>query len=123
MDNAGNLIGIVTKTNLLEHWLTALATGTSASEPLGIGPIIAYDLIEPKTITAVSNESCRDAAERMARTGVQRLPVVDPGDPKRLVGIVTIGDLLKSHLRVVEEEGTRERFLGVRAESDGIQSP
>jgi CBS-domain-containing membrane protein len=45
---------------------------------------------------------------------VRRLPVVAPDDPGRLIGIVTIGDLLKARRRIIEEEVQRERFFGVR---------
>ena len=44
--------------------------------------------------------------------GVKQLPVVSPDDPNQLIGIVTVGDLLKAHQRLVEEEAKRERFYG-----------
>ncbi|MBV8611523.1 MAG: CBS domain-containing protein, partial [Singulisphaera sp.] len=55
---------------------------------------------------------CRAVAERMAQTGVKRVPIVKPDDPLTLVGIVSLTDLLKSRLRLVEEEAKRERFFG-----------
>ena len=79
---------------------------------LGQGAIIAYDLISRPPITAYPSESCRIAAERMAQVGVKQLPVVSPDDPHQLVGIVTVGDLLKAHQRLFEEEAQRERFYG-----------
>jgi hypothetical protein len=51
----------------------------------------------------------------MAEKGVKRLPVVAPEDPTKIVGIVTLSDLLNSRMRLIEEEETRERFYGQRA--------
>src|SRR5271166_3956368 len=67
---------------------------------------------QPQSITAYPSESCRIAAERMAQMGVKQLPVVSPDDPNQLIGIVTVGDLLKAHQRLFEEEAKRERFYG-----------
>ncbi len=112
VDTAGRFLGLVTRSSLLEHWLTALGNHPDGADPLGASPILAYDLIDSPPIVAVPDESCREAAERMAASGIKRLPVVAHDDPGRLVGIVVIGDLLKARQRIVEEEGFRERFFG-----------
>jgi H+/Cl- antiporter ClcA len=112
VDAAGNLLGVVTRSNLLEHWVSMML-----EEPAGDGlapPIITYDLLDREPITAYPWESCRTAAERMAQAGVGRLPVVSPDSPKKLVGLITRSDLLKGRARYVEEEAKRERFLGGR---------
>ncbi|HZU35867.1 MAG TPA: chloride channel protein [Gemmataceae bacterium] len=103
----GALVGMVTRSNLLEGWVAASQT----SAPV---PIVAYDLIAGEAIVAYPWESCRTAAERMAQGGVGRLPVVSPEDPKKLVGIVTRSDLLKPRFREMEEESKRERLLSPR---------
>jgi CBS domain-containing protein len=82
--------------------------------PSGSHSIIAMDLIEREAITIYPWESCRTAAERMAQFRVGRLPVVDPDNPGRLVGILTRSDLLKPREMHVEEEGKRERFYAAR---------
>jgi H+/Cl- antiporter ClcA len=102
VDAAGKLIGVITRGSIFEEWSA-------------LDPIIAYDLIGGPPIVAHPDESCRSAAERMAATGVGRLPVVSAEG--KLVGIVTRSDLLKARARVVEEEGRRERFLGARLKS------
>ena len=112
VDKLGNLLGVITRSDLLEHWITGLIDGSKDAAVLGNGAIIAYDLISRQSITAYPSESCRIAAERMAQMGVKQLPVVSPDDPNKLIGIVTVGDLLKAHQRLFEEEAKRERFYG-----------
>jgi H+/Cl- antiporter ClcA len=116
----GRILGVVTRTNLLEDWIAAaLAGGSGAARP-ALAPIITYDLIHREPITIFPWESCRTAAERMAENGVGRLPVVSPDDPSKVVGIVTRSDLLKARARVVEEEVRRERLITVGA---GAEEP
>ena len=50
----------------------------------------------------------------MAETGLTRLLVVEPNDPRKLVGIVSLNDLLKARVRSLEDERRRERVLSVR---------
>jgi H+/Cl- antiporter ClcA len=117
VDTAGNLLGMLTRSNLLEHWIAALRSPSEQADLDTMNPIIAYDLLDRNPITAYPEESCRTAAERMAQTGVGRLLVVAPDNPHRLLGIVTRSDLLKGRTRYLEEEAKRERFFGARAPS------
>jgi H+/Cl- antiporter ClcA len=111
VDAGGQLLGMITRSNLLEHWVSAMLR--SAEHPLHEAhPIIAFDLLDREPITAYPWESCRTAAERMAQAGVGRLPVVSPDDSRKLVGLVTRSDLLKGRARYVQEEAKRERFIG-----------
>jgi CBS domain-containing protein len=111
VDRNGRLLGVITRSNFLENWSTALLDGEGA---IGAGPIIAYDLIHRQAVVATPGESCRAAAERMAEAGVKRLPVVAADEPDRVVGVVSLSDLLKARRRILDEESTRERFLGPR---------
>jgi H+/Cl- antiporter ClcA/predicted transcriptional regulator len=105
IDAEGGLLGVITRTNLLEDWI---ADGKSNAADV----IIAYDLVHRPPITVFPWESCRTAAERMASAGVGRLPVVDADHPRRVVGMLTRSDLLKPRAQMVEEEVKRERFFG-----------
>lgn len=122
VDGEGRFLGVITRSALLDHWLEALSDSPGGVDPLGTGPIIAFDLIETPPVVAHPDESCREAVERMASTGVKRLPVVAVDDPSRLVGIVVIGDLLKARQRIVEEEAKRERFIGRREIIGGMNA-
>ena len=97
----GKLIGILTISDLL---------GPSALEKRET--FKAADLIRTEPIVAFAEESCRDAAERMAIHGVGRLPVLSSTGAQELVGIITRSDLLKARLSHFEEEKKYERHLG-----------
>jgi CBS domain containing-hemolysin-like protein len=49
----------------------------------------------------------------MAETGLTRFPVVAPDDPAKLVGMVSLYDLLRARTRAMEEERNRERVLRI----------
>jgi CBS domain containing-hemolysin-like protein len=42
-----------------------------------------------------------------------RFPVVAPDDPAKLVGMVSLYDLLRARTRAMEEERNRERVLRI----------
>jgi H+/Cl- antiporter ClcA len=109
VDGNGNLLGMVTRGNLLEDWV---AVGLGKPDHAPGEAIIVYDLIHRDPITVLPSETCRTAAERMASTAVGRLPVVSPDDPRKVIGMITRSDLLKPRARSVEEEEQRERFFG-----------
>jgi H+/Cl- antiporter ClcA len=63
---------------------------------------------------AFPDETLRSAAHRMAKTGLTRLLVVERENTGRLVGMITLKDLLKGRKRQLEEERERERVLRLR---------
>jgi H+/Cl- antiporter ClcA len=109
VDDAGTVIGVVTRSNLL------LRSSEAQTE------MVVGDLVDRPPVVVQPWETCRAAAERMAEAGVGRLPVVSADG--RLVGIVTRSDLLKPRARRVEEELLRERFFGRRATGGAPASP
>ncbi|HZV06482.1 MAG TPA: chloride channel protein [Gemmataceae bacterium] len=115
VDEKGTVLGVLTRTNLLEDWVARGLNPDLASDVATMNVIIAYDLIHRAPITAFAWESCRTAAERMAEAGVGRMVVVADDNTQKMIGIVTRSDLLKPRAREVEEEIKRERFIGVRA--------
>jgi CBS domain-containing protein len=112
VDPDGKLLGVVTRRNLLEDWVSA-SLNEADDEASARDFLIAYDLIHRDPITIYPWESCRTAAERMAAFGVGRLPVLSPDEPGKVIGMVTRSDLLKPRARSVEEEGKRERFISI----------
>jgi len=111
VDEHGDLLGVVTRANLLEEWVVAWLRRTDRIQALEASPVITYDLINREPITIYPLESARGAAERMAEQGVGRLVVVSPDNPRKPIAIVTRSDLLKPRARMVEAENRRERIL------------
>ena len=100
LSEKGKLIGVLTISDLLGDSILG------ADKTLQAG-----DLIKTEPITAFAEETCREAAERMATRGVGRLPVVSVDEPDKLIGIITRSDLLKPRLLHFEEEHKYERHL------------
>jgi chloride channel protein, CIC family len=98
----GHFAGVVTRHDLqkflVEH--PAESNGHYLSE-----------LVRPNPAKAYPDEPLRVVVNRMADTGFTRLPVVDRDDPRKLMGIVSLNDLLKARVRNLEEERRRERVL------------
>jgi CBS domain-containing protein len=99
VDAGDHLVGVVTRSNLLEPAPEATDQRT------------VIELIDQAPVVISVDETCRTAAERMADAGVGRLPVVAREDPRRVVGIVTRSDLLKARGHWLELEQRRERLL------------
>ena len=66
---------------------------------------------------AYASEPLRVVANRMAERQITRMPVLDPEEHK-LVGMVSLEDLLSGRARVLNEERTRERVLRIRFPRD-----
>jgi len=69
------------------------------------------DVLEPPEAFALPHETCRIVAARMAMQDLERIAVV--GDPveRRLVGLISRSDLVKTSRRFFEEEHRRERLI------------
>jgi hypothetical protein len=65
-------------------------------------------------VFAYSDEPLRVIVYRMAETGSTRLPVVDRDRPERVIGSVSLDDLLQARTRNLVEERARERVLHLR---------
>jgi CIC family chloride channel protein len=102
VDDSGALLGVVTRRDLAQ-WALQL--------PLD-GPLPLASVAR-KAVTAFPDEPLRVVVNRMAETGRTVLPVVSRDDPRRLVGLVALRDLLKARVRHLEEERRRERVLPV----------
>ncbi|MFB3917794.1 MAG: chloride channel protein [Terriglobales bacterium] len=72
------------------------------------------ELVRPSPTIAYPDESLRVVVCRMAETGLTRFPVVECGNSKKLVGMVSLEDLLKARAQNLEAERRRERVLPLR---------
>ncbi len=97
VDEEGKLEGVVTRSDLLRAMET---DPTGATTVLEAGTRKLYVTHE--------DELLFDAASRMLRAGVGRLPVVDRADPKQVVGFLERSGVLSARLHQLEEEQVRE---------------
>jgi len=72
------------------------------------------EAMKTKIVTAFPDEPLRLVVYRMAETGLTRMPVVDRENPRKLVGMIALTDLLHARTRNLEEERRRERVLRLR---------
>jgi CBS domain-containing protein len=73
----------------------------------------AGDLLQGSAVQfALPHQTCRALSQQMAAWGLERLPVVQDEQTRRLVGIVSRSDLVKVAQAVHDEEAVRERVMG-----------
>ena len=102
VDAEKRLYGVITRKRLQE--LRGRTTGTQKLRDLVIqDPIVAYE-----------NEPLRLVVHRMAKCGRTRFPVLYRNDARKLVGMISLNDLLRARTRMLDEEHRRERVLRLR---------
>ena len=102
LDDSGQLAGVVTREDLWQKF----AAGHGAEKIADFArafPVVAYD-----------DEPLRVVVYRMASTGFTRMPVVDRKDHRKLLGMVSLDELLRARTRSLAEERDRERVLRIR---------
>jgi H+/Cl- antiporter ClcA len=100
VDAQGVLQGVVTRAEL-RHF----AAEQHLSGDVQLGSIATQAKTE-----SYPDEPLRVAVYRMAENGVTRMPVVER-DTRRLLGLVSLEDLLKARSRHLEEERRREQII------------
>jgi len=101
VDRDGRLAGVLTSGDL-HKWQEA------CNENLLWRPVI--EVVRRKSLNAYPDEPLRIVVNRMAASGITRMPVVDE-ETEELLGLVTLEDLLKGRTRHVEEERHREQVI------------
>jgi CBS domain-containing protein len=104
IDDGGALVGVVSERDVLR----ALASSGDSAMSLPVS-----DVISRHVITCSKDDSLGDLMAIMTNRRVRHLPVVDGG---HVVGIVSIGDLVKARLHELETESQvlRDAYLRVR---------
>ncbi|HEX7049112.1 MAG TPA: chloride channel protein [Longimicrobiales bacterium] len=95
------LVGVVKR-----HDLTTLVREAAPDDYY----LLLGDLIEPNPAVCYPDEPLRVVVARMAETGLTRFPVVERGG-RKLVGMVSLNDLLQARRLNLEAERRRERVL------------
>ena len=103
-DENDHFVGVVTRRAL------RTAIQEEMRHPTGrtVADITRYDVQ-----LAYADEPLRVIVERMAATGLTRFPVVDREDPTRLVGSISLNNLLQARVMQLESETRREQVLGI----------
>ena len=99
LDASGSLEGVITRKDL--HRLHERT-------------VTVQEAIKRRVVTAYPDEPLRLVVYRMAETGFTRMPVVDRDNPAKLVGMVSLTDLLRARVRDLEEERRRDRVLRLK---------
>jgi chloride channel protein, CIC family len=97
VDAAGNLQGIITRSDLLKGFEQDSAGKMSVLEAGTRDVLVAYP-----------DELLHDAATKMLRRNIGRLPVVDRKEPTRVVGYLGRHGIMSARLRRLDEEHIRE---------------
>ncbi len=97
LDGESNLVGIITRGDILRA--------------LDQDPSGATSLLEAgshKVIVTYRDETLHEAAAKMLRNNIGRLPVVDRKDPRHVVGYLGRPGIMAARLRRLDEEHVRE---------------
>src|SRR5690625_4278746 len=100
VDDNGNIRGVVTRRDLFNPDVPQIRR-------LG-------DMLKREPITVYENHTVRQAADHMIANHVGRLIVVDHADPHSVVGIITRGDLLRTHDQRLKEATESSRHIRIR---------
>jgi CBS domain-containing protein len=105
VDGDAKLVGVASRNHLLK--LHEESRGAACKMPLRA-------IASAHPVVAFADEPLRVVVYRMVESGLTRFPVVDRNDPKSLVGMISLNDLLRARSRNLEEERARERVLRLR---------
>ncbi|HYL09303.1 MAG TPA: chloride channel protein [Candidatus Acidoferrales bacterium] len=105
IDHGGQLIGILTRSDIRK--MLQDPEQAFGSRTLG-------ELARRNPIEAYPDEPLRVVVYRMAEKGVTRMPVVEGHGSRKLLGLLSLDDLLKARVRNLEEERRRETVLPLR---------
>lgn len=100
VDSEGRLTAMLTRTQMI-----------SAARAADLGAPLAADGT-PEPVVLSPHQTLRFAAMRMAESGLTCFPVL--ASDRKLVGVITINDLLKGRSEQAQREGIRERVLRLR---------
>jgi CIC family chloride channel protein len=111
VDAHRHLLGVITRSDVRKSLEEAAAAGD------GTRPI--RQLARANPVEAYPDEPLRMVVYRMAEKGVTRMPVVEGNGSRRLLGMITLEDLLKARVRSLEDERRRKRILPGRLSFPG----
>lgn len=86
-----------------------------------MGAMLVKNLLSRPPITVKYGSSLREAAQIMVKERIGLLPIVDPNNPRKVLGVISERDFVKAfsigeslHLLKVEDVGTMEKIITVK---------
>jgi len=104
-DEDGQLVGIVARSEVQR---------AAEDKAADLDNLCLADIMNTDPVVAYPDEPLRVAVYRMASTGLTRFPVVEPDNARKVIGMVSLNDLLKARAHNLEAEQRRERILPLR---------
>jgi H+/Cl- antiporter ClcA len=106
VDNEGKVAGVITRGDVLR---------ALDRDPKGTTTV--FDEASRNVVVTYPDEALQEASDKMLRHDIGRLPVVERGDPRKVVGYLGRKGIMAARLRRMEEEHVREpgwikRFSG-----------
>lgn len=92
MDGSGKLAGIITRGDLVRHLECMPPSAT------------VLDCATRRLVVGYPGETLHEAIHKLLVHDVGRLPVVDPGEPSRLIGFLSRSAILSARWKAIEEE-------------------
>ncbi|HEU5348862.1 MAG TPA: chloride channel protein [Ktedonobacterales bacterium] len=105
VDDHGLMVGVVARSDVERKALEM---------DMSVATMRLSDVMQEHPVVAYPDEPLRVVVYRMAATGLTRFPVVERENPRKLVGMVSLNDLLKARALNLEAEQRRERVLPLR---------
>lgn len=105
VNDEGLMVGVVARSGVQR---------TAREADADIANMRLEGVMQENPVVAYPDESLRVVVHRMAATGLTRFPVVERDNPRKLVGMVSLNDLLKARALNLEAEQRRERVLPLR---------
>lgn len=97
LDATGNLAGLITRGDVMR---------SLAADPDGNATVL--DAASRDLVVTYPDESLHEAAAKMLRKNIGRLPVVDREQPQRVLGYLGRSGIMAARLRRLDEEHVRE---------------
>jgi CBS domain-containing protein len=102
-----------------DHGLTGVVTRNQLAElyeqmQAEAGSIRLAEIATREPQVAFADEPLRRVVNRMADSGFTSFPVLDPSGNGKIMGMVSLKDLLHARTRNLEDERARERVLRIR---------
>jgi H+/Cl- antiporter ClcA/predicted transcriptional regulator len=102
VDAFGVMYGVLTRRDVLDRALSEETTPAGLGHMLIDAPVVAFP-----------DETLRTVANRMASSGVTRMPVIERAT-RRAVGVVSLSQLLQARLRDIREAREAEQVFRIR---------